>query len=207
MQTQSRLRLVEPTQLSYDRARFAKDRQQLLARATAATGRNYFRPLDALQDIVRQLFGFRIERRPLPGDRQFGEIELHNRRVILCSNLYRKLTYPATGPGVEAFTLAHELAHLRLHIPHILAGRLGDTQEREANVYAGVFLIPRRQLVELDDFLALRRNDGLSDKQIDACVQRLAVYFGCNRQAMIYELVELGVARMDWQAGELSLVG
>lgn len=36
---------------------------------------------------------------------------------------------------------------------------------------------------------------------------RLAVYFGVNRKALIVQLVELGVAKMDWQAGELSLVG
>lgn len=142
MHAQARLRLVEQsTRPRFDRGRFAKDRQELLARTSATTGRKYFRPLDAVHDLIQHVFRFRIERRPLPGSLEFGGLELHARTVLVCSNLYRKLTYPATGPGVEAFTLAHELAHLRLHIPHILAGRLTDHQEREADAYAGVFLL------------------------------------------------------------------
>lgn len=203
----ARLRLVHSTPerqrfcSESTRVRFAQDRERLLWAASEKTGRTYGKPLEALSDLVR-LFDFKQGRKPLRGD-AWGETDPRNGVLWLCQNLRSKLEFPQSLRQVEAFTLAHEFAHVRLHLPRIIRGELTERMEREADVYAAVFLVPRRQMVPLPAFAALQV--AVSSDEIEQRAGELARHFGVTRTAMLHSLEDLGLVVRDRVTREIGL--
>jgi hypothetical protein len=181
------------------RADYANDRKRLLAAASEITRKRYSRPLEAIPDLIHML-GFRLERKVLP-DCQWALTDFQARTIWLCKHLPTKLHYRAAAPAVEAFTLAHELGHLRLHTGRT---QFGEQEEQEADEYAGVFLVPQEQLVQLPAFTRLLSSptQGGRSEQIT----RLALHFGVSRTAMLCQLSALGVVWQDPATGELKVV-
>lgn len=69
------------------------------------------------------------------------------RVVQIPTDFRQRLRVPVTAMQVYYETLAHELAHIRLHAQAMLTSRRKDSAwEREADLYARVFLVPVVQL-------------------------------------------------------------
>jgi Zn-dependent peptidase ImmA (M78 family)/DNA-binding XRE family transcriptional regulator len=95
------------------------------------------------------------------------------------------------------FTLAHEFAHVVFHLGRkdqktqkrvdtvVSIASIRDPQEKEANAFAGEFLMPR------DDLKALvaKYDDRLRDP---AMLEAAAKYFNVSRDAIFYRLTQLG---------------
>lgn len=180
---------------------YARDRNRLINGACGLLGKAYARPLEAIGDILN-LIGFRVERSPLGGVLK-SETNVERRCVVVCSNLERKLAFPDAAEGVMSFALAHELAHVRLH----LFGRTmktGAAEDAEADHYAGVFLVPRHQLCGLDDFRDLLAA-GQAGCDLWQYVNRLALYFAVSRSCMVRQLEELSIVTYDRAARQLRL--
>ena len=201
MQT-ARLHLVAAPR-PCQRERYAEDRNRLLWAAAQKTRNTYARPLDALPDLFR-LLGYRLGRKSLGPDR-WGQLE-HARKIVwVCADLADKLEYRAAVREVEAFTLAHELAHLRLHLRQIIQGRTCRQLELEADEYAGVFLVPRRHLVGVPQFrggLMMARTPA----EVSTAVTVLARLYGISRQAMLVQLEFLRIVEMDRETRQLRLI-
>jgi Zn-dependent peptidase ImmA (M78 family) len=97
----------------------------------------------------------------------------------------------------QRFTLAHEIAHLRLH-NGVFIDRLvrvnwrdgtSDPEEVQANAFAAELLMPRRFMTqEIERLIARRRQ--IAPEQLTA---DLAEIFRVSKEAMRYRLVNLGV--------------
>lgn len=169
---------------------FAADRDKILAAATKATRKNYQVPAEAIEDILR-LCGFSVCRRPLDID-FLALLEPKLWRVSLCSNIARKLKNPSSAKAVENFALAHELAHVRLHVLPIMDGQAELRHEEEANSYASVFLMPAKMIEAKPEAQQLAET---SSKQKRADLLRgLAADFKVSTSAMARRMVELGGA-------------
>ena len=173
---------------SFPRAQYARSRERLLATASQHTGRTYDRPRDALQDIIR-LHGWQMARRPLPG-RDWGQLDPSSKTVWVCLRIREKMDFPQSENEAIAFTMAHELAHLRLHLPTILAGRMAPAHEKEADAWAGVFLLPENQLRARPEFQSL--DPSWPSDRIWEQAGALGKHFGVSASATVRELQALG---------------
>lgn len=184
-----------PQSLLSLRAFFANDRQRQLHSAAGLLGKCYRRPVDALRDCI-ELNGYQIVRWPL--DEQLWGLTLtEDRKVVICSNLRSKLKFPETYAAVKAFTLAHELGHIRLHVRHHTS--LTEQHEREADEYAGVFLMPRSQMILLPAYQSLTDD-------LHVSVRQLAEEFGVSWSAMAKELAMMGILRRCEQTRTYTVV-
>jgi hypothetical protein len=174
---------------------YARDRNKIIQAACGLLGREYARPVDALPDVIR-LLGYSIERRPIePWSKTCRE----KRLITVCSNLRQRLRYPDSFDGVFACVLAHELAHIRLHL---YQGRLCDT---EADAYAGVFLVPRSDLFRQPAFQDLL-SAGRAGLRLWPFVGHLAEHFGVTRACIVRQLESLDICELDRETGALRLV-
>ncbi len=108
----------------------------------------------------------------------------------------------------QRFSLAHEIAHLRLHKgrPVIVdkvvqdklvrlnmrdakSGQATDREEIEANQFAAALLMPRDMILKE----ALRRVSRRAAVTTDELVQQMAQAFRVSVQAMDYRLINLGL--------------
>jgi Zn-dependent peptidase ImmA (M78 family) len=97
----------------------------------------------------------------------------------------------------QRFTLAHEIAHLRLHKGVFIdtLGRVNwrdgnsDVEEVEANAFAAELLMPRKFMNEEIE-RAVTRKRQISPEQL---IAELAETFRVSQEAMRYRLINLGV--------------
>lgn len=158
-----------------ERRRFyARDRDRLLSAAAGLTSKTYARPADALEDCLR-LSGYSVCRAPLPG--LWGLLDTEARQVTLD---------PAQPASQVAFTLAHELGHIRLHARRCMT--TGPTEEREADEYATEFLLPEAALVTAAAACGVSWNG-------QAGVSTLARAFDAPSAVVATKLRQLGVLR------------
>ena len=107
--------------------------------------------------------------------------------------------------GGQAFTLAHELAHIALRqsavsggvVPQAAAGRPA-TIERWCNRFAGCFLMPANFIQS-----KIRDIGDISKGIEEASLNTLADWFAVSRHAMLVRLVELGVVNPDFYWGRM----
>ena len=125
---------------------YEADREQLLG----ALSRRHIRcrvPARLVHEAILEC-GWSIQR--LSGMRSalLGLCCAEERAIQIPTDFRQRLRVPATARLVYHETLAHELAHIRLHAQTMLMQRLKDSAwENEADVYARVFLVPRAQLL------------------------------------------------------------
>jgi hypothetical protein len=186
----------------FNRELYASDRDKLLAAAERATGRQYLRPCEALDDLFR-LLRWRVDTEPIQGN-QWALLEPWTRTITVCSRIRSKMSFPASEAGARNFTLAHELGHVRLHIPEIKAGRLVERHEEEADHYAGVFLVPFRQLQKRPEFERLKAARVLTSEQLWLVTRDLGYWFGVTSTAMAHQLDKLRILRLDPTTGKLE---
>ncbi|TGL35589.1 ImmA/IrrE family metallo-endopeptidase [Leptospira perdikensis] len=93
---------------------------------------------------------------------------------------------PLTSPLRDNFTIAHELGHYFIHLPSkfektLVFARDGSSLvEKQANRFAGAFLIPRDELI-------LKKEEFQNNKYL------IADYFGTSIPALEYRRRELGI--------------
>jgi Zn-dependent peptidase ImmA (M78 family) len=107
----------------------------------------------------------------------------------------------STHPGNrQRFTLAHEIAHLRLHKGRraVFIDRLvrvnwrdgtSDPEEVQANAFAAELLMPRKFMVREIERL-IKRSRQIAPEQL---IAELAETFRVSQEAMRYRLINLGV--------------
>lgn len=105
----------------------------------------------------------------------------------------------AHAPTRQRFTLAHEIAHLKMHPGKpVFIDRLvhvnwrdgtSDRQEVEANAFAAELLMPRKFMTREIDIL-IARSRQIKPEQL---IAELAETFRVSQEAMRYRLVNLGV--------------
>jgi Zn-dependent peptidase ImmA (M78 family) len=103
------------------------------------------------------------------------------------------------APTRQRFTLAHEIAHLRLHKGQpVFIDRLvrvnwrdgtSDQEEAQANAFAAELLMPR-QLMLQEIERQIKRSRQIAPEQL---ISSLAETFRVSQEAMRYRLINLGV--------------
>ena len=103
------------------------------------------------------------------------------------------------------FTLAHEFAHVVFHLGRedrdtrkrvdtvVSIASHRDPQEKEANAFAGEFLMPRADLQSLVETYGERLKE-------PSCLQAVAQHFNVSRDAIFYRLTQLDVFRWTEKA-------
>lgn len=180
---------------------YARDRNEIINCACGLLGTEYPRPLDALEDVAT-IMDFKVLRRPLTGQARSSTV-VATRSILICSRLAKKLEHPDSVEGVAAFSLAQEIAHIRLHLFDGVP-ILSPEHIEEARHYAGVFLVPRRQLLAhgaFQDMLAA----GRLGWNLWGYVGELAQFFGVTRGCLVRQLEELGFVVHDREARTLKL--
>lgn len=104
-------------------------------------------------------------------------------------------------PARRLFTLAHEFAHVVFHlgredretrqridtvVSSVASHR--DPLEKQANAFAGEFLMPEADLKKLVDTYGIRLKE-------PSCLERVAQEFNVSRDALFYRLTQLNVFR------------
>lgn len=140
-------------------------------------------PADLIHETVARL-GLRVSYEDL-GSR-YGELDLYRGVIWINSTLFAQL-HPNTDPvAVEHFTIAHELGHNSLHSWRLRQGLpLSAVHEREADVYAGAFLMPA------ENIQASREWSQLQERFSWAPIYRLAKRFRVSPSAVERRLREL----------------
>jgi hypothetical protein len=180
---------------------YARDRNEIINCACGLLGTEYTRPIEALEDVAT-IMGFTVRRRPLTGKRRSSTV-VATRSILVCSRLETKLEHPESMEGVAAFALAQELAHIRLHLFDGVALLKPDHIE-EARHYAGVFLVPRRQLLAHGAFHDMLKA-GRMGWNLWGYVGELAGFFGVTRGCLVRQLEELGFVIHDRETRTLKL--
>lgn len=180
-------------------ARFESDRDALLGAVSPSPC-----PADAVEAILQAL-EYKVAFRPLP-EKVWAAVDPWERVIWQCSKLKEKLKYPAALSAARTFSLAHELAHVRLHEQLIMDGRLTWREEREADIYAALFLMPAWLIRSQDAFydLALRVCTGERGPRLWLPVEQLAVSLKVSQQAMGRRLDELGIVKLNRKTRELQ---
>ncbi len=168
------------------------------------------RPADVLRAIISDVCGFRIAPRPLVAG-QLALCDFQQKIVYLNSDIKRFVHHKTTIETLNNSTLAHELGHIQLHADE-MADRTtvtyytmsGMTQidhrdlyrEREADLYASIFLVPKLQLLQNRQGYRLREayKNGreMSSSTIWKLVYNLARSFQVSPTLMRRRLLELG---------------
>jgi Zn-dependent peptidase ImmA (M78 family)/transcriptional regulator with XRE-family HTH domain len=119
--------------------------------------------------------------------------KFHARGMCLFFDTLPVVVFGNEAPSAQAFTLAHELAHIVLKQSAIIGGRLEQNQksdsarvERWCNQFAAAFLIPEKALAE-KKAKPSRPHDFIPDNELS----KLGSQFSVSRHAMLIRLVEL----------------
>lgn len=152
--------------------RFNKDRDELLQEFDLRYPRLRDRmPSEKVESVLTDICGFHVVDEPLVTG-QFAVCDFSSRTVFVNSEMERMAHHKTNVDLLRLSTLAHELGHIRLHWDEMAGGcslhYLGDTgqfadsrsfqKEREADLYAGLFLIPLKELLEQRGIQKLLRN-------------------------------------------------
>ena len=110
------------------------------------------------------------------------------------------IVFTSESPNAQAFTLAHELAHVLLKqsaisgsIPRHGGDAIIRIIENWCNCFAAAFLIPRSTVLARYPIPNTPR-----ESIVDADIERLALYFGVSEHAMLIRLVELRYVEADY---------
>ncbi len=121
--------------------------------------------------------------------------ELGVRGLCLADFPLPVIVFRPEAPSAQAFTLAHELAHVLLRQSGITGPRTGayDHQpvERWCDHFAAAFLMPQEQVQALYGAAPARPHDSIGDDELG----RLADIFRVSPHAMLIRLVHLGYVR------------
>ena len=179
-------------------------------------------PEDALPaDLLDEVFDylqFDLVEEELPTG-MMGEVDLDRRLVVIARGMARCVRPNTDLVGVTNSTKAHELGHIRLHEDELRTVNCRDLpaddpgylrREREADAYAGTFLVLERLLFarpEMVELLELHRTSGtLSSQDLWDRVLSLAAFFRVTGSLMRRLLVtDLGLLVLSEPERELSL--
>jgi Zn-dependent peptidase ImmA (M78 family) len=152
-----------------------------------------------VEEIARRL-GAKVTYEPFEGELS-GMLYRDGERKVIGIN-------SAHSPTRQRFSLAHEIAHLRLHrgrpviVDKVVQDKLvrvnmrdakssqaTDREEIEANQFAAALLMPREMILKE----ALRRMSRRASVAAEELVQQMARAFQVSPQAMDYRLINLGL--------------
>lgn len=190
--------------------RFSEDRDELLGELNLLYPRlEAAAPSEKVEIVLTDICGFHVVDEPLC----FGQMALcdfSNRVVIVNSEMDRFVPDKERRDMLRPSTLAHELGHIRLHADEIAegytvhfygeSGRFTDSRsfqkEREADLYAGLFLVPLEELLTQRSIQSLLRNK-MKKKQMRSgslwnLVYKYAEMFKVSPSLMKRWLVDMG---------------
>lgn len=195
-----------------DRIRaYEEDRDELLQelRALHPQAKSQ-RPADLVESVITDVCFYFIDERPLPKG-QLALCDASAKKVLWNSSAVdflnpRKVNFTS----LRSSTMAHELGHVRLHQDELVQqayisfqdeGRFLDARafqkEREADLYASVFLVPQEMLKLEPPFRFLERareeNRPLRSSQIWYRVYQLCERFGVTPTLMSRSLESYGL--------------
>lgn len=115
---------------------------------------------------------------------QRGEVDFEQRCVFLNRGIRRPC------PRRSNETLAHELGHIRMHESRLALATSTEEMERQADAYARIFLVPRRQV--LADKL-MPRIQAAEGRERANLIYRMATRWDVTPGLMTVRLREVGV--------------
>lgn len=160
-----------------------------------------------IEEAVYRL-DYRIETRAL-SDRVSGQLVFEKRTILINAN---------HSPRRQRFTVAHELAHLVLHIPKIVAqGAEGmdecagvNRQELEANYLAASVLVPALAVSRFlrEEYAPRDRNRIYGDKRRESqLTNRVSAEFNVTAEVALRRLKHLGLISADANPSNRGLRG
>lgn len=122
--------------------------------------------------------------------RHSGLADFHARGICIFAEPLPIIIFGNESPAAQAFTLAHELAHVALKESGISGNRSKDASkiERWCDQFAAAFLMPRSEIANV---LGSPLNPPL-DEMSDERLNDLATRFRVSAHAMVIRLVHLG---------------
>lgn len=168
------------------------------------------RPSEKVESVLTDICGFHVVDEPLvPG--QLAVCDFSSRTVIVNSDMEQLAHHKTNVELLRLSTLAHELGHIRLHWEEMASGcslhYLGDTgqfadsrsyqKEREADLYAGLFLVPLRELLEQRGVQNLLRSK-IDKKQMSVGTLWNLVYREASRFKVSPTLMKRYFLEMRW---------
>jgi len=118
----------------------------------------------------------------------------HARGLCIATFPLPVIVFGNEAPAAQAFTLAHEFAHVLLKRSGIIGGFARAPEapnwavERWCNAFAASFLMPADQLVQMIGAPPKRPQPEISDEQLSAIANR----FGVSAHAMLIRLTHVG---------------
>ena len=182
-------------------------------------------PAEVIDDVLTEVMGYELVDEELPKG-QLAVCDFERRRVTVTTRLADNVHPKTDLVALANSTKAHELGHIRLHTEEILhtdratpdlfgeapvrvlvtyrdelrKARLSAAErrrEREADLYASIFLVPDRLLEEQPAMLRLRkavaRQEDLSPRYLWRLTYDLARTFRVSGTLMKNRLVDLEV--------------
>lgn len=164
-------------------------------------------PSEKVEDVLVEVCRFHVVDRPLPKS-QLALCDFSNEIVMVNSEM-DKLPVSVNYELLRRSTLAHELGHVRLHADEMREGftttfystfnSVADSRafqrEREADLYAGLFLVPIEQLLQdrgIQRLLKLRTaRKSMGNHTIRNLIKRLARKYQVSQAFLRRYLFEL----------------
>lgn len=182
------------------RALSAMKRNELLFRYEQSGGR-FACPADALPGVIEML-GYRLVTKPIQCPDVLARLEIESMEIVVCQNLPKKLRWPRSAARVRVQCLAHELGHAVNHVGTVAPCEIEDKHEWEADEFAGVFLVPKRELSGTEEIRAIERARrgwiDLDSSDIWRLTLRLASRFRVSGALMRRQLTALEY--VDWNS-------
>lgn len=148
-------------------------------------------PAERLDEILEKL-GLRLKSTRL-GKGIFGRLDLGRSLIELNKHLPDLIDYRANPWAIGNFTIGHEIGHHQVHRWEMARGIWRPEQEREANFYAAVLLLPRSHLVETPQWAELlrARAAGQLEAKRNALAHQIADRFRITPSAVHIRFSEL----------------
>ena len=142
--------------------RYSEDRNELLEKlAVLYPTLESLRPSEKVELVITDICQFHVVDEPLC-KMQLALCDFRSKTVIVNSKMGEDVHHNTNLELLRCSTLAHELGHIRLHADEIAegctlqymgsSGQFSDSRgyqkEREADFYAGIFLVPVEDLLE-----------------------------------------------------------
>jgi Zn-dependent peptidase ImmA (M78 family)/transcriptional regulator with XRE-family HTH domain len=121
------------------------------------------------------------------------------RGICIFSDPLPVIVYGNESPSAQAFTIAHELAHIVLGDSGIIGPvrKNSSTTEKWCDQFAASFLMPTKVMREVAGAMPNTPADEISDDDLS----RYARYFAVSRHAMLIRLVHLGYVKESYYWG------
>lgn len=169
---------------------FSRDRDRLVSAARKLSGNIYSCPADALPDILCLL------------GTHFRQARIPYERLAMLPKV-NKARYQESAEVGHHFSLAKELAHLRLHLPLVVSGRLTILQDAEASRYAAVFLMPVGLLLKHPAWQSLASYHAISSRELWELTHDLADRCKVSGAAMASRLEDIGLLTLCRETRQL----